>query len=88
MLGGGNGSKVVLNGGSNVGTGLNVKGLDDICGVVNVGDTEERVLRIELVRVGFTSHIPMSVDIPLNGIILLCGTFIGIEDRANIGGLN
>ena len=88
LLEGGNCSKEVLNGGSNVGTGLNVKGLDDICGVVNVGDTEERVLRIELVRLGFASHIAMSVDIPLNGIILLCGTFVGIEDRASIGGLS
>ena len=87
MLESGKGSKDALKGGSISGNGLNEKGLDDICGVVNVGDTEERVLRIELVLVGFTSHIALSVGIPVNGIILLCGMLVGIADRTNIGGL-
>ena len=61
--------------------------MDDICGVVNVGDTEDRVLRGIPVCLDITSHTVMSVGKPLNVAILLCGRAFGFEVWSNIGEL-
>jgi hypothetical protein len=87
LLEDGKGSKEALKGGSSSGNGLNEKGLDDICGVVNVGDTEDRVLRGIDVRLGITSHTVMSDGIPLIVAILLCGILLGVEEWSSIGEL-
>ena len=88
MLEGRKGSKDALKGGSISGNGLNEKGLDDICGVVNVGDTEDRVLLwVILVRLDITFHTVMSAGKPLNVAILLFVRFLGFAEWSNIGEL-
>ena len=78
-------SKEALKGGSSSGTGLNENGLDDICGVVKVGDTEDRVLKGTPVCLDITSHKVVSVGNPLNVVLLLCGRTFKFEGWSNIG---